>query len=43
VKRWHVVSVVCAVIAIAAYLAMIVGPHVFVAHAKHPAHGQGTR
>jgi hypothetical protein len=37
VKRWHVIAVVCALIAIVAYLAMIIGPHVIFAHAgrKH--------
>jgi hypothetical protein len=36
VKRWHVVAVTCAVIAIAAYLAMIVGPHFGRRHESRP-------
>lgn len=32
-KRWHVVAVACAVVAIVAYLAMIIGPHLTFVHA----------
>jgi hypothetical protein len=35
-KRWHGVVAALAVLAIGAYLAMIVGPHVAFGRATHP-------